>query len=78
MTIQLSPDVAQWVQEQIATGRYESENEVLRAAMKALCRHRAEVRAISEGIEDMDAPPKRAQADADREKRPPHKQPPAP
>ncbi len=78
MSIQLSPDVAKLVQEQIASGRYASENDVLRDAMKALHWHRQEVAAIGEGIDDMLTGRYRSIADADDEIRRRHNLPPCP
>ena len=55
MDYQFPPDLKQLVTEQLATGQYRSEDDVLRDALLALKWRRAETAAIAEGIEDMEA-----------------------
>lgn len=55
MPYQLPPDVQDQVSRQIATGHYASEDEVLRAALRALTFRHGELPAIRAGIEDMEA-----------------------
>lgn len=78
MTIELPTDIAQFVNEQVATGRYQSAEEVLRDAFKSLRRFRSEVDAIQEGIDDMHAGRIRPIEEADAEIRRRHNLPPAP
>jgi Arc/MetJ-type ribon-helix-helix transcriptional regulator len=53
MPYQFPPDVDQLVKEQMASGRYTTEDELLREAMTALQRRNEEIAAIQEGIDDM-------------------------
>jgi putative addiction module CopG family antidote len=55
MSVDLAPDVWNEIQRQIAIGRYASPDEVLRDALAALRFREEEVRAIQEGIDDMEA-----------------------
>ena len=48
-------DVEEQIQEQLATGGYSSQDDVLREALRALRWRDQEVAAIQEGIEDMEA-----------------------
>lgn len=55
MSYPIPPDVSQRVKSQLAKGSYQSEDEVLRAAMSALEREHDDLAAIQAGIEDMEA-----------------------
>jgi Arc/MetJ-type ribon-helix-helix transcriptional regulator len=55
MANQIPADIDERVSALLATGRYESRDDVLRAAILALELHRDEVTAIQEGIDDMEA-----------------------
>lgn len=55
MSYPFPPDVSQRVKSQLAKGSFESEDEVLRAAMSALERENEDLAAIWAGIEDMEA-----------------------
>jgi Arc/MetJ-type ribon-helix-helix transcriptional regulator len=55
MNYSFPPDVGQRVQSQLELGLYQSEDEVLRAAMSALEREHGDLAAIAAGIEDMEA-----------------------
>jgi Arc/MetJ-type ribon-helix-helix transcriptional regulator len=72
MSYQFPPDVKQRVDSQLATGHYETEDEVLRAAMTALERERDELDAIAVGIDDMNAGRVRPFAEIDLEFRARH------
>ena len=78
VTIELPTDIAQFVNEQLAAGRYMSAEEVLRDAVQSLKRFRAEVDAIQEGFDDLKAGRYPSFEDADPEIRRPHNLPPAP
>lgn len=52
MSYELSQDIQQRVEAQIATGAYRSRDEVLREAMDALELQNADIAAIAAGIED--------------------------
>ena len=67
MTYPFPPDVCQRVKSQLAKGPYQSEDEVLRAAMTALERERDDLAAIQAGIEDMEAGRYRPLAEVDAE-----------
>ena len=49
------PDVADLVRHEMSTGRYRSEDEVMREALQALKRQSTEIAAIQEGFDDMEA-----------------------
>lgn len=51
MSYQLPPDVVELVQKQIATGRYTTQDEVLREALNALAAEDAEIRAVEEALD---------------------------
>lgn len=51
----LSPEVNRLIREQMATGQYASESELIALAIRALRRHEEEVAAIQVGIDDMEA-----------------------
>jgi putative addiction module CopG family antidote len=55
MSVDLAPDVWNEIQRQIADGPFSSHDEVLREALAALRFREEEVRAIQEGIDDMEA-----------------------
>lgn len=55
MTYQLPPDVDQIVRDRIASGLYQSADEVLRDALAALADRDAECAAIQLGIDDLQA-----------------------
>jgi Arc/MetJ-type ribon-helix-helix transcriptional regulator len=55
MPYQLPADVLDQVRQQIATGHYASEDDVLRAALDALKFQDEELAAIKAGIDDMEA-----------------------
>ena len=67
MTIELPTDIAQFVNEQVATGRYQSAERVLRDTVNSLRRFRTEVDAIQAGIDDVHAGRVRPIEDADAE-----------
>lgn len=53
MSYQFPPDVDQMVRDRIASGHYQSADEVLRDALAALADRDAECAAIQAGIDDM-------------------------
>jgi putative addiction module CopG family antidote len=55
MSVDLAPDVWNEIQRQLASGSYASPDDVLREALAALRSREAEVFAIQEGIDDMEA-----------------------
>ena len=55
MPYNLPPDVRDQIRQQIATGQYGSEDDVLRAALQALSLRHDELAAIQAGIDDMNA-----------------------
>ena len=55
MLERLAPEVDRLIREQMATGQYASENELIAQAIAALCRENQEVAAIQVGIDDMEA-----------------------
>ena len=55
MSLDLAPDVWAAIQHQIASGSFSSPDEVLREALAALRSRDAEVLAIQQGIDDMEA-----------------------
>lgn len=55
MSIDVAPDVMNAIQRQLASGSYSSPDELLREALAALETRDAEVVAIQEGIDDMEA-----------------------
>jgi putative addiction module CopG family antidote len=55
MSVDLSPDVWNEIQRQLASGSYSSPDDVLRDALAALRSREQEVIAIQEGIDDMEA-----------------------
>lgn len=73
MSFQLPPDLDDQVKERLATGQYESEDDVLRQALRALRWQEQETTAIQEGIDDMEAGRVRPLRESDREYRDRHK-----
>jgi putative addiction module CopG family antidote len=67
MSIDIAPDVLNAIQRQLATGSYSSPDELLREALAALESRDAEVLAIQEGIDDMEAGRVTPLRDFDRE-----------
>jgi len=67
MIYQFPPDLGDKLKRLMATGRYSSEDDVLRAAMRALERFDTEVEAIQQGINDMEAGRMRPLEEFDRE-----------
>ena len=55
MTYQFPPDVDRLIRDQIASGQYGSEDEVLRDALKALAERCDDLAAIQVGIAEMNA-----------------------
>ena len=55
MAYQFPSDIHERVKANLATGKYRSEDDVLREALDALQRHDGELQAIQEGIDDMQA-----------------------
>jgi Arc/MetJ-type ribon-helix-helix transcriptional regulator len=72
MNYAFPPDVDQRVKSQLETGNYQTEDDVLRAAMTALEREHDDLAAIQAGIADMDAIRYRAFAEIDIEFRKRH------
>jgi putative addiction module CopG family antidote len=54
MSVDLSPDVWNEIQRQLATGSYASPDDVLRDALSALHAREGEIAAIQAGIDDME------------------------
>jgi putative addiction module CopG family antidote len=67
MSVDLSPDIWNEIQRQLASGSYSSPDEVLREALTALRSRDQEVVAIREGIDDMEARRVRPFREFDRE-----------
>ena len=55
MAYQIPPDVDAGIREEMLSGRYASQDEVLRQALRALRFQNKEIMAIREGIADMEA-----------------------
>jgi len=55
MPYQFPPEVDELIRKQMATGQYESENDVLREALHALRGRDQDVAAVKEAIADMQA-----------------------
>jgi putative addiction module CopG family antidote len=55
MTVELSEDLGRWVHEKIASGLYESVDQVLSAARRALDAEEETIAAVTEGYEDFKA-----------------------
>lgn len=67
MSVDLSPDVLNEIQRQVATGVFASPDEVLREALAALREREQELLAIQAGIDDMEAGRVRPIHEFDRE-----------
>jgi putative addiction module CopG family antidote len=67
MSVDLSPDVWNEIQRQLASGSYASPDEVVRVALAALRSRDDDIRAIQEGIDDMEAGRVRPFREFDRE-----------
>jgi antitoxin ParD1/3/4 len=65
MPHEIPPDVEELVSEQMRSGSYESEDEVLRDALRALAEKNEDLAAIRAGIEDMEAGRVRPLGDVD-------------
>ena len=68
MAVQLTPELSATVQGFLASGRYKSDEEVLRKALAAL-QYKENVAAIQEGVDDMEAGRYRTLDEVDREMR---------
>lgn len=55
MTYPFPPEIARLVQQQMASGDYESEDQVLVDALQALAMRNADIAAVNEAIQDMEA-----------------------
>ena len=55
MAHQFPPDVEEQLRERMATGQYDSEEDVLREALRALKRQDEDLTAVKEAIADMEA-----------------------
>lgn len=55
MNVTLTPDLADFVKNQVDTGRYPSENDVIRAALKILVERETAIREINEMIDESEA-----------------------
>lgn len=67
MSYSLPPDLNSLVQQKLATGSYDSEEAVLRAALSALDEQEQTVAAIQEGYDDFQAGRMRSLEEADRD-----------
>lgn len=67
MTYQFPLDLEEGIKERMASGRYSSEDDLLRDALHALRWRDQEVVAIQEGIDDMEAGRMKPLRDFDRE-----------
>jgi putative addiction module CopG family antidote len=67
MSVDLSPDIWNEIQRQVATGVFATPDDVLREALAALRDREQEVLAIQEGIDDMEAGRVRPIREVDRE-----------
>lgn len=52
---QLPPDLSQLIEHYVATGQYETEEDVLRDALRALAEERGVLDDIRQGLDDLDA-----------------------
>lgn len=55
MPLQVSPELSATIQEEMATGNYDSEEQLLRAALLALREQREDLAAVQAGIDDWQA-----------------------
>ena len=67
MLDELPPDVHEEIKQRMASGQYDSEEDVLRDAMRALRVQDREIAAIQAGIDDMEAGRVRPFEDVDAE-----------
>ncbi|MEX2172484.1 MAG: type II toxin-antitoxin system ParD family antitoxin [Pirellulales bacterium] len=67
MTITITPEMSRQIEAKLASGTYESREEVLRAALEALDEQEETCAAIAEGYEDALAGRTRSWAEADAE-----------
>jgi predicted transcriptional regulator len=67
MTYQFPPELDELVKRQLDSGQYDTEDAVLIAAMHSLEQQQADLAAIREGIEDMEAGRVRSLREFDRE-----------
>jgi Arc/MetJ-type ribon-helix-helix transcriptional regulator len=67
MAYQFPPDLDVCVRRQLATGRFDNEDDLLRAALRDLERADVEVQAIQEGIDDLQAGRTMTLAEFDRQ-----------
>lgn len=67
MTYQFPPELDELVKRQLDSGQYDTEDAVLIAAMHSLEQQQADLAAIREGIEDMEAGRVRTLREFDRE-----------
>jgi putative addiction module CopG family antidote len=72
MTTRLSPEIDRRVHEKVASGLYESVDQVLTAALRALDEEERTIAAIAEGYEDFKAGRFQSWDDADAEFRKKH------
>jgi len=72
MQERLTPEVDQLIREQMATGQYASENDLILQAIQALRWQEQEVAAIQDGVDDMEAGRVIALRDFDRDFRTRH------
>lgn len=76
MAYQFPPDIDKRVQQHLASGKFEDENDVLREAIELLDRSRADHESIERGIADMQAGRVRPADESNAEFRAKHKIPP--
>jgi Arc/MetJ-type ribon-helix-helix transcriptional regulator len=55
MSYQFPPNIDRLVKEQMASGAYESEDDLLADALRALATHNADLAAVNDAIRDMEA-----------------------
>ena len=55
MAYQFPPNIGRLVQEQMASGAYESEDDLLADALRALATRNADLTAVNDAIRDMEA-----------------------
>ncbi len=72
MAIALTPELERLVEEKLSSGKYESQEDVLRAALQALDEHEEIVAGIQEGYDDLQAGRFKTLEEADAEFRSKH------
>ena len=72
MAIALTPELERLVREKLASGKYESQEDVLRAALRALDEQEEIVAGIQEGYDDLQAGRYKTLEEADAEFRSKH------